>query len=104
VKEVRWHSKRGKATVAGVVGIVATTPCHGMGVTASVTSWVRALHMGSLVLRRGLGRGGVGARPPEGSGEPGLAPEPWSSWLVCFVFCDLYYFDLGILFMVPNNR
>jgi len=89
VKEVRLHSKRGKATVAGVVGIVATMPCRGMGVTAPVTSWVRAPCVGSLVLRRGLGRGGVGARAQEGSGEtelasepkesgePGLTPEPW---------------------------
>jgi len=75
VKEVRWHSKRGKATVAGVVGIVTTMPCCGMEVAASVTSLVRALHVGSLVLRRGLGRGGVDARPPEGPGEAELAPE-----------------------------
>jgi len=61
--------------VAGVVGIVAAMPCRGMGVTASVTSWVRAPCVGSLALRRGLGRGGVGARAQEGSGEAELAPE-----------------------------
>ena len=61
--------------MAGVVGIVATMPCHGMAVTASVTSWVRAPCVGSLALRRGLERGGVGARAQEGSGEPRLAPE-----------------------------
>jgi len=47
--------------VAGVAGIVATMPCRGMEVAASVTSWVRAPCVGSLALRRGLGRGGVGA-------------------------------------------
>jgi len=88
-KEIRLHSKRGKATLAVVVGIVTTMPCRGMGVTAPVTSWVQAPCVGSLVLRRGLGRGGVGARAQEGSGEteiasepkgsaePGLTPEPW---------------------------
>ena len=75
VKEVRWHSKRGKATVAGVVGIVAAMSCRGMRVTASVTSWVRAPCVGSLALRRGLGRDGVGARAQEGSGEAELASE-----------------------------
>jgi len=60
--------------VAGVVGIVATMPCCGMGVTASVVSWVRALCVGSLAPRRGLGRGGVGARAQEGWGEAELAP------------------------------
>ena len=72
-----------------VVGIVATMPYCGMGVTASVTSWVRAPCVGSLAPRRGLGRGGVGARAqegsgeteiasePKGSGEPRLTPEPW---------------------------
>jgi len=68
VKEVRLHSERGKATVAGVVGIVATMPCRGIGVTASVTSWVWEPCVGSLALRWGLGRGGVGARAQEGSG------------------------------------
>ena len=63
VKEVRLHSKRGKATMAGMV------------VTASVMSWVRAPCVGSLALRRGLGRGGVGARAQEGSGEAELASE-----------------------------
>jgi len=47
--------------VAGVVGIVATMPSRGMGVTASITSWVRAPCVGSLALRRGLRQGGVGA-------------------------------------------
>ena len=87
VKEVRLHSERGKATAAGVVGIVTTMPCHGMGITASVTSRVRAPCVGSLAPRWGLGRGGVGARAQEGpgeaefvpeakgSGEPGLTPE-----------------------------
>ena len=75
VKEVRWHRKTGKATVAGVVEIVTTMPCCGMEVAASVTSRVRALRVGSLLLRRGLGQGGVDARPPEGSGEAELAPE-----------------------------
>ena len=75
MKEVWWHSKRGKATVTGVVEIVATMPWCGMEVTASVTLRVRALRVGRLVLRRGLGRGVIDARPPEWSGEPGLAPE-----------------------------
>jgi hypothetical protein len=75
VKEVRLHGERGKATVAGVVGIVATMPCHGMGITASVMSRVRAPCFGSLAPRRGLGRGGVGARAQEGSGEAELASE-----------------------------
>jgi len=48
VKEVRLHSGRGKATVAKVVGIVATMPCCGMEFTAPVTSWVRAPCLGSL--------------------------------------------------------
>jgi len=61
--------------VAGVVGIVAAMSCRGMRVTASVTSWVRAPCVGSLALRRGLGRDGVGARAQEGSGEAELAPE-----------------------------
>jgi len=69
--------------VAGVVGIVATMPCRGMEVTAPVTSWVRAPCFGSPAPRRGLGRGSVGARAQEGSGEAELAPEakgsgePW---------------------------
>jgi len=87
--------------VAGVVGIVAAMPCHGMGVTASVMSRVRAPCVGSLAPRWGLRRGGVGARAQEelgeaelgpeakgsgesgltpdakGSGEPEPAPEPW---------------------------
>ena len=50
-------------------------PCRGMGVTASVMSWVRAPCVGSLALRRGLGRGGVGARAQEGSGEAEFVPE-----------------------------
>ena len=61
--------------MAGVVGIVAAMSCRGMGVTASVTSWVRAPCVGSLAPRRGLGRSGVGARAQEGSGEAELAPE-----------------------------
>jgi len=89
VKDVSLHGERGKATVARVVGIVAAMPCRGMGITASVTSWVRAPCVGSLALRRGLGRGGVGTRAQEGSseaelaseakgsGEPKPAPEPW---------------------------
>ena len=69
--------------MVGVVGIVASMSCRGMGVTASVTSWVRAPCVGSLAPRRGLGRSGVGARAQEGSGEAELAPEakgsgePW---------------------------
>jgi len=50
VKEVRLHSERGKAVVTRVVGIVATMPCCDMGVTAPVTSWVRAPCVGSLAL------------------------------------------------------
>ena len=75
MKEVRWHSKRGKATVAGVVGIVTTMPCCDMGVAVSVTSQVRAPCVEILAPRRGLGRCGVDARPPEGSGEAELVPE-----------------------------
>ena len=75
VKEVRWHSKRGKATVAGVVGIVTTMPCCDMGVAVSVTSQVRAPCVEILAPRRGLERCGVDARPPEGSGEAELVPE-----------------------------
>ena len=55
-----------------VVGIVATAPCCDMGVTAPVTSWVRAPCVGSLAL---TGRSGVGARALEGSGETELTPE-----------------------------
>ena len=122
VKEVRLHSERGKATVAGVVGIVASMPCCGTGVTAPVTSWVRTSCAGSLVPgarvkrrwrptprgvgrggtcargQRGVGRGGNCARGQGGSGEPVLAPEPWESCMVCFVFCDFYCSDLGIPF------
>jgi len=68
----RYHSERGKAAVTRVVGIVATMPCCGMGVTAPVASWVRAPCVGSLALVR---RSGVGARAPEGSGETELTPE-----------------------------
>jgi len=50
VKEVRLHSERGKAAVTSVVGIVATTPCNDMGVTAPVTSRVQAPCVGSLAL------------------------------------------------------
>ena len=50
MKEVRLHSERGKATVTGVVGTVATMPCYDMGVTAPVTLWVRAPCVGSLAL------------------------------------------------------
>jgi len=38
VKGVRLYSKRGKATVTRVVGIVATMPCCDMGVTTPVAS------------------------------------------------------------------
>jgi len=48
VEVVRSHSERGKAAVPRVVGTVATLPCCGMGVTAPVTSWVRASRVGSL--------------------------------------------------------
>ena len=69
--------------MAGVVGIVATMPCCGMGITAPVTSWARAPCVGSPALRRGFGRDDIGARAQEGSGEAELAPEakgsgePW---------------------------
>ena len=72
VKEVRLHSERGKAAVPRVVGTVATTPCCVIGITAPVTSWVRAPCVGSLAL---TGRHGVGARALEGSGETELTPE-----------------------------
>ena len=72
VKEVRLHSERDKATVTRVVRIVATMPCCGMGITAPVTSWVRASCVESLALVR---RSGVGARALEGSGETELTPE-----------------------------
>ena len=88
MKEVRLHSKRGKATVTGVVGIVATVPCRGMEVTASITSGVRAPCVGSLASEmgararqrwrpspRGVGRGRTRARGQGGSGEPWLVPE-----------------------------
>jgi len=97
VKEVRLHSKRGKATVTRVVGIVATMPCCDMGVTAPITSRVRAPCVGSLVLIRWsgvwrpspgrVGRDGTYARGPGGrarrclclilggSDETELAPE-----------------------------
>jgi len=66
VKEVRLHSERDKAAVTRVVGIVATMPCCVMGVTAPVTSWVRAPCVGSLAL---TGRSGVGARALGGGTE-----------------------------------
>ena len=72
VKEVRLHSERGEAAVTRVVGTVATMPCCGMGITAPVTSWVRASCVESLALVR---RSGVGARALEGSGETELTPE-----------------------------
>jgi len=85
VKEVRLHSHRGKATVTRVAGIVASMPCCDMGVTAPVTSWVRAACVGSLALDRakwhwrpsprGVGRDGTRVRGPEGSGKTELAPE-----------------------------
>ena len=75
MKEVRLHSERGKATVVGVVGTVAAMPYRSMGITAYVMSRVRSSCVGSLVPRSGLGRGGVGARAQEGSGEAELAPE-----------------------------
>jgi len=71
VKEVRLHSERGKATVAGVVGIVATMPCRSMGVTASVTSWIRVPCVGSLALWWGLEWGGVWRPSPRGVGRAG---------------------------------
>ena len=55
-----------------VVGTVATTPCCVMGITAPVTSWVRAPCVGSLAL---TGRRGVGDRALEGSGETELMLE-----------------------------
>jgi len=72
VKEVRLHSERGKAAVTRVVGVVATMPCCDMGVTALVTSWVRAPCTGNLAL---IGRNGVVARALEGSGETETMPE-----------------------------
>jgi hypothetical protein len=114
--------------VTGVVGIVAIVPCRSMGVMANVTSGVRPSCVGSLAPRWRLGRGGVCARPPEGSGEAEpasevkgsgetefapeakgsgeteLAPEPkYSHVLALSLFCDFYSPDLGILFMVPNT-
>ena len=65
VKEVRLHSERGKATVAGVVGIVAAMPCRDMGITASVMSRVQLSCVGSLASTWGLGRGGTCARGQE---------------------------------------
>ena len=58
VKEVRLHSERGKATMARVVGIVATMPYYDIEVTMSVMSQVRVPCVGSLALIC-------------------LAPEPW---------------------------
>ena len=72
MKDVRSHSERGKVAVLRVVGIVANTPCCDMGVTASVTSWVRASCVGRLAL---TGRSGVGARALEGSGKTKFTPE-----------------------------
>jgi len=72
VKEVRLYSGRGKAAVTRVVGIVTTMPCCSMGVTAPVTSRVRAPCVGSLAL---VGRSGVGARALKGSGETELTPK-----------------------------
>jgi len=46
-----------------------------MGITTSVMSRVQPPCVGSLAPRWGLGRGGVGARAQEGSGEAELAPE-----------------------------
>jgi len=87
VKEVRLHSERGKATVARVVGIVATMPCCDIGVTAPVMSTVRALCVGSfasiwwgVVWRPSPGGGGRARRNlhprPRGSGEAVSASEP----------------------------
>ena len=112
VKEVRLHSERGKATVAGVIGTVAAMPCHGMGITASVMSRVRPPCVGSLAPRWGLGRGGVGARAQVGSGEAELALEAKGvgrggtcaralailGVLLYLLFCDFYFSDLGISF------
>ena len=112
VKEVRLHSERGKAIVAGVVGTVAAMPYHGMGITASVMSRVRPLCVGSLAPRWGLGRGGVGARAQEGSGEAEFALEAKGvgrgrtraralailGVLLYLIFCDFYFSDLGISF------
>ena len=75
MKEVRLHSERGKATVAGVVGTVAAMPCHSTGITAHVKSRVWSSCVGSLAPRWGLRRGSVGSRAQEGSGEAELAPE-----------------------------
>ena len=63
VKEVRLHSERGKATVAGVVGIVVAMPRRSMGITAHVMSRVRPPCL-EAQLRDG------------GSGEAVFAPEP----------------------------
>ena len=75
MKEVRLHSERGKATVAGVVRTVAAMPCRSMGITAHVMSRVWSSCIGSLAPTWGLGRGSVGARAQEGLGEAELAPE-----------------------------
>ena len=61
--------------MAGVVGIVVVAPCRSMGIMASVTSEVRPSCVGSLALRRRLGRGGVCARAQEGSSEAKLTSE-----------------------------
>ena len=55
VKEVRLYSERGKATVAGVVGIVAAMPWRDMGITTSVMSRVQLSCVGSLAPTWGLG-------------------------------------------------
>jgi len=51
-----------------------------MGVTAPVTSWVWAPRVGRLVLWRGIGRSGAGARAPKESGEKELSLEARGGW------------------------
>ena len=103
--------------MAGVVGTVTTMLCRGMGIIASVMLSVRPPCVGSLALRWGLGRGSIGARAQEGSGEVELAPEdkgsgesdlaleakgwgeaepapePWRSWVFCF-YSFLFFLSL----------
>ena len=69
--------------MAGVVGIVASMPCCGMG-----SLRLSRRGYGRRVLEAlfwGLGRSGVGARDQGGSGESWFAPEAKGSgepWLV----------------------
>ena len=69
VKEVWAYSKKDVAAVPWVVGTVDTLPCRGMGVIASVTSWVRSSCGGSLAAQVS------GARAWTGPGESELASE-----------------------------